>query len=127
MSRIGGSDRYATSAALAREGFPSGARTAWVATGQGYADALAAGPAAAAAGGPVVLVDGRSGSLPTAARQLLTELGTTTVPIAGGTGAVSSGIESGLKSLVGAASVPRSVRLATRGVADRLKEKFRRD
>lgn len=108
VSRIGGTDRYATSAALAREGFPSGARTAWVATGQGYADALAAGPAAATAGGPVILVDGRSRSLPTGARQLLTELGVTTVRIAGGTGAVSSGIESSLKSLVGSTSVTRS-------------------
>ena len=107
-SRIGGTDRYATSAALAREGFPSGARTAWLATGQGYADALAAGPAAAAAGGPVVLVDGRAGGLSPSTRQLLTELGVTTVRIAGGTGAVSSGIESGLRTLLGSTSVTRS-------------------
>ena len=108
VSRLGGSDRYATSAALAREGFPSGARTAWVATGQGYADALAAGPAASAAGGPVVLVDGRSGTLPAATRQLLAELGVTTAQLAGGTGALSSGIESGLKALVGTTAVTRS-------------------
>lgn len=108
VGRLGGSDRYATSAALAREGFPSGARTVWVATGQGYADALAAGPAASAAGGPVVLVDGRSATLPTATRQLLAELGVTTAQLAGGTGALSSGIESGLEALVGATAVTRS-------------------
>ncbi len=108
VSRLGGSDRYATSAVLAREGFPSGARTAWVATGQGYADALAAGPAASAAAGPVVLVDGRSGTLPASTRQLLTELGVTTVQLAGGTGAVSSGIEAGVKALVGAGAVTRA-------------------
>lgn len=108
VSRLGGADRYATSAALAREGFPSGARTAWVATGQGYADALAAGPAASAAGGPIVLVDGRARALPASTRQLLTELGVTTVRIAGGTSVVSSGIESGLQGLVGATAVTRS-------------------
>ncbi|GAB3068865.1 hypothetical protein GCM10027080_07380 [Pedococcus soli] len=108
VSRISGADRYATSAAVAREGFPSGARTAWVATGQGYADALSAGPAASAAGGPVVLVDGRSRTLPAATSQLLKDLGVTTVRIAGGTGVVSSGIESGLRSLVGSSAVTRS-------------------
>ena len=108
VSRLAGTDRYATSEALAREGFPDGARTAWVTTGQGYADALAAGPVAATEGGPVVLVDGRSPVLPSSTRQLLTDLGVTGIRIAGGTASVSSGIEQGLRTLVGDAAVVRA-------------------
>ena len=55
VSRIAGADRYATAAAVARAtpGRPDGI---FLATGQGFADALAGGPAAAAAGAPVLLV-----------------------------------------------------------------------
>ncbi|WP_344191261.1 cell wall-binding repeat-containing protein [Pedococcus aerophilus] len=107
-SRVSGTDRYATADAVARQAFPAGARTAWVTTGRGYADALAAGPAAGAAGGPVVLVDGNARGLSGATRRLLTDLGVTTVRIAGGTGAVSSGIQADLTGLVGSGSVTRS-------------------
>lgn len=102
VERIGGSDRYATSAALARAAFgTSGAPTAYIATGRGYADALAAGPAAGAGASPVVLVDGRASGLPEGTRDLLRELGTQTAVIVGGTGVVSAGVESGLRETLG--------------------------
>lgn len=57
VRRLAGADRYETSAAIAAASFAR-APTVYLATGTGVADALAAGPAAAAAGGPVLLVRG---------------------------------------------------------------------
>src|SRR5439155_992663 len=49
--RLAGADRYATSAAA----FPAGAPVAFVATGESFPDALAAGAVAGCAGGPLLL------------------------------------------------------------------------
>src|SRR5690242_19290904 len=54
--RIAGSDRFATAAAVAHASFSPGVPVAFVATGMAFVDALAAGPAAAHRGGPVLLV-----------------------------------------------------------------------
>lgn len=91
VRRVAGIDRYATSQAIARDAFPA-ATTAYVATGLGFADALAAGPAASASGGPVVLVPGGNASVDAATLDLLDDLGVSEVVIAGGTGVVSAGI-----------------------------------
>ncbi len=105
--RVGGSDRYAVSDALVRSVWASGSSRAYIASGAFYADALAAGPAAARIGAPVILVPGGSSSLPTAARTLLTDLGVTSVTIAGGTGAVSAAIEAQIRALPGMGGVTR--------------------
>ena len=56
--RIAGADRFATSVAVAQcEGSPS---TVFLATGDLFADALAAGPAAGSVGGAVLLTQGRT-------------------------------------------------------------------
>ena len=55
VTRIAGPDRYATAAAVART-YPGTPNGMFLATGQGFADALTGGPAAAAAGAPVLLV-----------------------------------------------------------------------
>lgn len=55
--RVAGTDRFATSVAVAQcEGSPN---TVFLATGNLFADALAAGPAAASVDGAVLLTDGR--------------------------------------------------------------------
>jgi len=56
VQRFGGADRYATAAAVSAAHFAAGAPVAYVATGLDFPDALAGGPAAARAGGPVLLV-----------------------------------------------------------------------
>lgn len=53
--RIDGDDRYATSAAAALEGWPSGAGTVILASGEDWADALAASPLSASLDAPVLL------------------------------------------------------------------------
>lgn len=89
--RLQGADRFATSAAVSTHAFPGGAPVAYLATGAGYADALAAGPVAALAGGPVLLV--RGGCTPYPVLDELTRLGDPAVRILGGDRAVGHGVE----------------------------------
>ena len=60
VERLAGATRYATSAAVAERAIAAGLDpdATWAATGRDWPDTLAAGPAAAAAGGVLVLVDG---------------------------------------------------------------------
>ena len=62
VQRVSGATRYATSAAVAQHAAAAGLlmATPWLATGRNWPDALAAGPAAAAAGAALLLVDGQN-------------------------------------------------------------------
>lgn len=55
VTRLAGHDRYATSAAIAKYAFPSGARTVFLATGLNFPDALAGAAIAGNAPGPILL------------------------------------------------------------------------
>lgn len=96
-SRLGGEDRFETSRLIARELFQTSA-VAYLATGAGFADALAASAVAGAKDAPVLLVNGTSAALDDATIAALRSLSATTVVIAGGPGAVSAGIETALRS-----------------------------
>lgn len=98
-TRLSGADRYATSLAIVKATFSTPA-SAFIATGASFPDALAASGAAGGRGAPVILVDGSKPSLSPAALQALSDLGVTDVTIAGGTGAVSAGIEQQLRTAV---------------------------
>lgn len=105
-----GSTASIATRALARSAFTS-AETAILATGADFPDALAAGPVAAAYDGPVILI--RPGlSVDSATRQLLVDLGVSTVLIAGGIGVVSIGLE---RSLADVPSVEYVYRYAGNG------------
>ncbi len=97
VERVAGADRYATSRAIVARFFES-SEVAYVATGENFPDALAAGAAAGAVDAPVVLVPGRASSVNSATRSLLTSLGVTTTYIAGGTAVVSSGVQASLEA-----------------------------
>lgn len=75
VERLAGSDRYATAAEVHRVAAGRGLvdpATTWLASGVDFADALAVGPAVAAAGGGLLLVDGgRLEGTPAPARRLL--------------------------------------------------------
>lgn len=77
VARIAGADRYATSAAVASAAAQAGlsADRPWLAIGNNWPDALAAGPAAAKAGGDLLLVDGVSLDNSTASRDWLSTEG----------------------------------------------------
>lgn len=97
--RLAGADRYATSRQVVDEVFgASRGSVVFIATGSNYPDALAAGAAAGAFGGPVLLVNGAQSGIDAATRSLLDRLAPSLIVIAGGRSAVSSGIEAQLTS-----------------------------
>ncbi|MBN9154373.1 MAG: cell wall-binding repeat-containing protein [Microbacterium sp.] len=107
VQRFGGSTRYAVNDALIRSTFSSGSSIAYIATGSGFADALAAGAAAGHDHAPLILVDGSGHTLSASTAALLRDLDVERVNIVGGTGAVSSAIETDLRALLGTSAVRR--------------------
>lgn len=100
IQRLDGANRYETSRAVIRAMFPMGSTTtAYVVTGENFPDALSAASAAAHFDAPVILVNGAAGSLDSATRTLISDLGVTTAYIAGGTASVSNGIQSSLAGM----------------------------
>lgn len=96
VTRVGGADRYETSAALSRAGFAPGAPVAFVASGEMFPDALSGAAAASAAGGPVLLTTPTA--LPAAIATELRRLKPQRIVVLGGTGAVSAGVAQALES-----------------------------
>lgn len=97
VQRIGGSDRYATAAALSASAHAAGsAPVVVVASGEGFADALAASGLAGALGGPVLLT--RADTLPQATATEIGKLGATHAVIVGGTRAVSETVAGSLRA-----------------------------
>ncbi|HWM16554.1 MAG TPA: cell wall-binding repeat-containing protein [Microbacterium sp.] len=95
IDRVAGADRYATSRAIAQDAFPA-TTTAYLATGGSFADALAASAIAGGSKSPVLIVAGDQSAADQATVALLRTLGITRIVIAGGAGAVTTGIESTL-------------------------------
>ncbi len=90
VTRLAGSDRYATAAAIVAATVEA-AETAVIATGRDFPDGLAAGPAAVALGGAVLLVPGET--IPEGTDRELRRLAPDRIVIVGGTGAVSGPVE----------------------------------
>ncbi|HUH16856.1 MAG TPA: cell wall-binding repeat-containing protein, partial [Methylomirabilota bacterium] len=105
IDRIAGADRYATAAAISHASFPRDVPVAYIATGLGFADALAAGAAAAAQGGPVLLV--RRTILPSATANELAWLRPAVIKVAGGTAVISDEIVAALASYATTGQVER--------------------
>ena len=95
--RISGANRYEASRNVADYAFGS-ADLVYVATGEKFPDALAAGGAAGAQDAPVVLVNGAASSLDAATTTLLDDLGTTETRVLGGEASVSPGVFAGLNT-----------------------------
>ncbi len=96
-SRLSGSNRYLTAAAISQAGWGKGAQTVVLARGDNYADALAGVPLAYMLNAPVLLTT--PSSLPAATRAEITRLGATDVIILGGTGAISAAVQSELETM----------------------------
>jgi putative cell wall-binding protein len=94
VTREAGANRYATAAAIATAHFGPGISVVYIATGANFPDALAAGPAAAKAGGALLLV--APTGIPAETASALSKLKPARIVIAGGTGVVSSAIASKL-------------------------------
>jgi putative cell wall-binding protein len=94
--RIAGIDRYATASAVSAASYGAGAAIVYVATGAGFADALAGGPAAAFDRGPILLVE--RDAIPAATAAELARLQPDQIAVLGGTGAVSAAVEAALSA-----------------------------
>lgn len=94
--RIAGIDRYATNMAVNEYQFATHS-TVIVATGANFADALAVGPAVSGKHLPLVLT--ATSALSPSAKQQLVDMNVSNVVIVGGTGAVSSAVESAIKGM----------------------------
>lgn len=97
--RVAGADRYETAVAVAAHRGLEDPERAILATGTGFADALAAAPAAAADGAPLLLSSPDRLAEPTAGA--LTRLGVDRVTIAGGRAAVTEGVADDLRRQLG--------------------------
>lgn len=98
-TRLAGASRFATATAISAAGFPDGADTVLVATGEGYADALAGGPVAARAAAPILLV--RPDAVPEETAAELDRLGPARIDVLGGDAAISEGVLDALRAHAG--------------------------
>ena len=99
ITRLAGTDRYSTAAAISRARFGSGTSTVFVATGASFPDALAGAPAAAKANGPVLLTARNGLPAPTATE--LARLRPSRIVVLGGAGAVSDTVVAQLRGYAG--------------------------
>ncbi|MDL5352751.1 peroxidase family protein [Microbacterium sp. zg-YB36] len=95
--RIAGVNRYDTAVKVSQEFYPDGAETAFVTTGLNFPDALAAGPAAGVAGGPLLLTQPTALAAGTVAE--LQRLGVQQVQIVGSPSSVSADVEAQIAAL----------------------------
>lgn len=95
-ARLAGDDRYATAAAIAREGWTQ-SEYAILVCGENYPDALVATPLAKKVNAPILL--SYTGSLPLVTKQELTDLKVKKVILVGGTGVLSDDILSDLQKM----------------------------
>lgn len=105
VERLAGENRFATSVAVAEEAVEVGldGPRAWTATGHAFPDALAAGPAAARSGSPLLLLDGRRpGGAPDAEAWLVEAAERIhEATVVGGTAAITEDVRNHLAKLLG--------------------------
>lgn len=94
VERIGGADRYAVSSGVATDAFGTGVPVAFVASGAGFADALAGSAAAGAERGPVLLV--RKDSIPTLVGIELHRLEPRKIVVLGGEASIDPTVQAAL-------------------------------
>ncbi|MFD1507191.1 hypothetical protein FE374_14615 [Georgenia yuyongxinii] len=104
VTRLAGSDRYQTSAAVGRAGWVS-AQTVYLASGQDFADGLAGGAAAAALGAPLYVTPGNL--LTHSVKSELQRLGPNLVVLLGGEGALNAGVAEAVQQTLPGARVTR--------------------
>lgn len=95
--RLAGTNRYGTAAAIARQSWPSGADTVFVASGENFPDALSGGALAGSQDAPVLLTKG--GSLTGVTRDAIVALGPERIVVLGGSEAVSWGVQRSLAEI----------------------------
>ncbi|TRW44384.1 cell wall-binding repeat-containing protein [Georgenia yuyongxinii] len=90
VSRLHGGDRYATAANISAAAFDEGVPVAYVASGRGYADALAGTPVAGRDDAPILLVD--TNTVPDTIKTELGRLKPGRIVVLGGSSVVSDAV-----------------------------------
>jgi putative cell wall-binding protein len=90
VNQLAGTDRYSTAVAISEAGWPDGANTVFIVNGQGFADALSAGAAAAFIDAPMLLVP--RDDIPQGVADELTRLQPQSIYVIGGQSAVSESV-----------------------------------
>ena len=96
VTRLAGSDRYSTSAAISAATFAPGVPVAYVATGGNFPDALSGAPAGGVKEGPVLLVGQKA--IPTVVARELVRLKPARIVILGGVTTVSDSVKAALRA-----------------------------
>ncbi|NUU07560.1 cell wall-binding repeat-containing protein [Leifsonia sp. C5G2] len=104
-TRVEGSDRYETAAAISRSAFPGTAPAVYIASGQSAVDVISASSAAAKAGGPLLLNDGTG--LQPATQTELQRLSPSRVYFVGGASTMPDSVIAAAQALVPGATVTR--------------------
>ncbi|HRY11821.1 MAG TPA: cell wall-binding repeat-containing protein [Candidatus Nanopelagicales bacterium] len=102
VDRWDGLDRYEASAKISAKSFRPGVRTAFIASGLIFTDALSGSPIAGATPGPMLLV--KSDDIPPSIETELNRLKPQRIVILGGPATVSAGVEASLEAFVRAAN-----------------------
>jgi putative cell wall-binding protein len=110
VTRLSGTDRYATAAAVTAAVFPRGVFAVFLATGGNFPDALSGGPAAAYDDSPLLLVT--KTTVPTSTAQELNRLRPAVIFILGGTSVVSDTVKAAVKQYTSTNLASRVVRLS---------------
>ncbi|MBV4438473.1 cell wall-binding repeat-containing protein [Clostridium tyrobutyricum] len=95
-SRLGGADRYETSAKISQNGWANGSDYVVLASGEGYADALCAAPIAKKYNAPILLTTSKT--LNSTIKSEITRLKAKNIIEIGGTASISSNIENQLEN-----------------------------
>ncbi|SER72539.1 Putative cell wall binding repeat 2 [Pedococcus cremeus] len=99
VERWAGSDRFSSSATFSAKSYAAGVPVAYVANGLAFPDALSGAPIAGKAKGPVLLTGATT--LPPSIATELKRLKPKKIVVLGGTGAVSSAVQSTLAAYLG--------------------------
>ena len=110
VTRIGGSDRYAVSAAVSATTFAPGVPTVYVASGEVFPDALSASAAAGAEGSPVLLV--QKSAIPDAVVTELRRLAPERIVFLGGPNTIGGEVEAALNAIAPATRIGGADRYA---------------
>ncbi len=104
-TRLAGASRYDTGVAISKATFSGATDTVFVATGENFPDALAAGPVAAKLGGPVLLV--QHDAVPASVMDEIRRLAPRKIVVLGGPGVVNNSVLNKLDSVAGSGGATR--------------------
>ena len=107
VSRVSGATRFETAVEVSKKAFPATADVVYLATGSNFPDALAAAPAAAVKGGPLLLVPSDAAQISRSLLDRVTQLKPSRIVAVGGEAAIPNDVVARFHAASPAAEVTR--------------------